>query len=110
MTKLYMDTKELCKEHKMSIRALQRELNFPDGTISNWAYRLPNCSKVIDVAQYFNVSIDFLLGISNIRYPFKQDVEGAVKDILEAAIRYNIDKETSRVVIDLMRSLTKHSE
>ena len=109
MTALYGNVKQLCKERKISLRALQRELGFPDGTISNWMHALPNCTKVLAVAQYFDVSVDYLLGNSAIRAPY-HDAPAPAKDIFEAAVDLNVDARMAKVVIDLMKSLAGNQE
>lgn len=41
---------------------LENELGLPDNTIYQWKNRMPNIERLQVVADYFNVSIDYLVG------------------------------------------------
>ena len=53
--------KRLCDEHKISVSALERTLNFPRSSICKWNENEPGIRKVQKVADYFGVSIEKLL-------------------------------------------------
>ena len=59
--------KELRIEKNMGQVELAKALNLSKGIISLWENNLrePKLSNLIIIAQYFNVSIDFLAGIEN---------------------------------------------
>jgi transcriptional regulator with XRE-family HTH domain len=40
---------------------LERELGFGNGTIRRWEKSLPSVDKILKIAQYFNVTTDYLL-------------------------------------------------
>lgn len=46
----------------MSLPALEAELGFGNGTIVKWDKASPNSEKLTKVADYFHVSVDYLLG------------------------------------------------
>lgn len=46
----------------MSLAELERKLNFGNGTITKWDRRSPSSDKLTEVANYFDVSTDYLLG------------------------------------------------
>lgn len=54
--------KDLCFEKAMSIAALEKQLGFGNGSVYRWDKNSPTIEKVAKVADYFNVSIDYLLG------------------------------------------------
>lgn len=54
--------KKLCAAKGISIPELERELDFGKGSIYNWNKSYPNLNNLIKVADYFNVSIDSLIG------------------------------------------------
>ncbi|EIA7070076.1 helix-turn-helix transcriptional regulator [Listeria monocytogenes] len=54
--------KELCKKRSISVKMLEENLNFPSNTIYQWKKRTPGVDKLQKVADYFNVSVDYLLG------------------------------------------------
>ncbi|MED2486505.1 helix-turn-helix transcriptional regulator [Bacillus thuringiensis] len=54
--------KRLCKEQKITIAELERRIQLSNGQIRKWANQTPGIDKIQKVADYFNVSIDYLLG------------------------------------------------
>ncbi|ECX6990192.1 XRE family transcriptional regulator [Listeria monocytogenes] len=54
--------KELCKKRSISVKMLEENLNFPSNTVYQWKKRTPGIDKLQKVADYFNVSVDYLLG------------------------------------------------
>lgn len=59
---LYEQIKELASKKRVSIRQIEEKLNFSNGTIRQWNKSKPSIEKVQAVANYFNISIDKLLG------------------------------------------------
>lgn len=54
--------RDLAKKKGISIRKLETELGFADKTISAWDTHRPSIDRAAAVADYFGVSIDWLLG------------------------------------------------
>ena len=54
--------KQLCKENKISMNRLEEVLGFGKGYISKLGVSTPNVSKIQLIADYFNVTIDYVLG------------------------------------------------
>ncbi|MGM0238382.1 helix-turn-helix domain-containing protein [Enterococcus sp. AZ103] len=59
---LYEKIKELADGQKISIRRLEELLGYGNGTIRRWEKQTPGVDKIQKVADYFGVSIDYLLG------------------------------------------------
>ena len=59
--------KELREEKGLSIKTLAKELGVSDIAIGRWekGLRTPNIDTLIIVANYFNVSADYLLGLKD---------------------------------------------
>lgn len=51
-----------CKSQGISLPKLEEKLGFGAGTISKWDKSAPSIDKLTKVAEYFNVTIDELLG------------------------------------------------
>lgn len=51
-----------------SLRQLETLSGIKEGSIKKWKERLPACESVIKLALFFNVSTDFLLGLSDNRW------------------------------------------
>lgn len=54
--------RKLCKEHNITPSQLEVELNFGAGLISRWAKSSPSLDKIIDIADYFHVTLDEVVG------------------------------------------------
>lgn len=52
----------LANSQGLSLPALEVKLSLGNGTISRWRSSSPNSDKLIRVADYFHVSLDYLLG------------------------------------------------
>ena len=54
--------KELADKHGISLNILEEKLGFSRNTIYNMKKSTPNIERVSKIADYFNVSTDYLLG------------------------------------------------
>ena len=54
--------KKLCEEQKISIVELEEKLNFSRNSLYSWKKNNPSSDKLEKVADYFDVSTDYLLG------------------------------------------------
>lgn len=52
---------ELVQKKGISITALEKRLDFGNGTIRSWAQCSPSVDKLKKVADYFGVSIEYFL-------------------------------------------------
>lgn len=51
---------DLCIQHNILIKDLERELNFSNGIIGKWKVSSPNIKYLLSIADYFNISIEEL--------------------------------------------------
>lgn len=49
--------RQLCARNDISIAALERQLNFGNGTIGRWSTASPTVERLGKVADYFGVSV-----------------------------------------------------
>lgn len=77
---------ELCKEKGITIKALEKELKFGNGTIRRWDTSKPAISAVVKVARYFDVSVDYLLGLTSYRKQSNLAVTAAELKLSESAM------------------------
>lgn len=54
--------KQLCARKNITATELERILDFGTGTIHRWGKSSPSADKLQKVADYFGVSVDYLLG------------------------------------------------
>lgn len=73
--------KLLCTQAGITISKIERELNFGRGSIYNWDKNSPSVDKVQKVAGYFNVSIDYLLGLEVKKKMNKNDEPFTQKEV-----------------------------
>lgn len=59
---LYERVKNLADDKGLAISRLEQELEFGNGTIRKWAKTIPSGDRLEKVADYFHVSVDYLLG------------------------------------------------
>ena len=83
---IYDRVKELAKSRNISIRELEKRLGFGNGTISKWIDS-GSIEKVSKVANYFHVSIDYLLGKEE---PQQIDIGKQTEDLLDAINMNNV--------------------
>ncbi|MFZ8764755.1 helix-turn-helix domain-containing protein [Enterococcus diestrammenae] len=58
----YEKIQELTNERGISVRELEKRLGYSNGYFSKWKRVSPNSDGLAKVADYFGVSIDYLLG------------------------------------------------
>lgn len=88
--------KELREEKKLSLDDLSKALNVNKSTLSRIENELrePKKSFIEDCAKYFDVSVDYLLGIDEAKHLSEVDA-----DILELVNKINaLDKDTQHKI------------
>ena len=67
MNKFAERLKELREEKGLSLKQLSKETGISDVAIGRWErkVRIPNIEALIVIAKYFNVSADYLLGLTD---------------------------------------------
>lgn len=78
----------LRKENNINQKTFAKYLNISNSTLSQYEsnVRVPNDEIKKDIANYFNVSMDYLMGLSNIKNPYSTEYKNNVDlglDILE---------------------------
>lgn len=79
---LYERIKELADKQKISIRRLEEILGYGNGTIRRWEKQTPGVDKIQKVADYFNVSIDFLLGRDQVSKTEETDLNNILDNMM----------------------------
>lgn len=62
MFSLFEKIKELCQKRGISINSLEETLGYSRNTIYSMKSKKPNAERLQEIAEYFNVSTDYLLG------------------------------------------------
>lgn len=58
---IYTKIRDLALEKKVSIRQVERDCDFANGTLSKWNKSIPSVDNLKRVANYFGITIDELL-------------------------------------------------
>ena len=93
--------KDLAAQKKISVAELERTLGFGNGSISKWNKQSPSADKLKKVADYFGVTIDYLLD----RKPATQ-ANATIEEALDSVMSYDgkpitdDDREVLRGIIE----------
>lgn len=59
---LVKSIRELCKKNNIAVSQLESKLNFGSGLISRWVKNSPSLDRIVDIADYFHVTLDEVVG------------------------------------------------
>ncbi len=62
---MYEIIKHLCKQKKISVYHLEKVLELSTGSVCKWQNSMPRADTLKKIADYFGVSVDFLLQSRN---------------------------------------------
>ncbi|MFB8489418.1 helix-turn-helix domain-containing protein [Enterococcus durans] len=102
----YEIIKELAKSKKISISELERVLGVSNGFLVKWKTRKPNPIVLEEIADYFNVSVDYLLGREKKETP--KHVDLSEDDTVFSFDGKEISKETMRKAIAIAKALEEN--
>ena len=102
----------LAKTRGLSLPKLEAELGFGSGTIVKWDKSTPSADKLQKVADYFDVSVDFLLG----REPSDETQEmleylhknPEMRVLLSSSAK--LEKEDLEAVVAIVRRMNKERD
>lgn len=111
MNILYLKIKELADKKGVSLAQIERDLNFSNGIISSWKNGRASQDKLAAIADYFNVSTDYLLG----RPEKKTDTTNSdeIEDILDSAMTFNgkpLSNNDRNVIRGMIEAYLKNKE
>ncbi len=100
--------KELRKERNMTQIEFAKEFNISSGTIAMWetGKRTPDNEMMIKIANYFNVSLDYLMGNSNTANT-ENDLEEVYFSFAKKAQDEGIDPSDIELAIETIKKLKK---
>lgn len=93
--------KALRKEHKMTQDALAKKLGYGSSTISNYesGHNEPAFKDLIRIANEFNVSMDYLLGVVDVRTPAAKFADHDTASIMEAINSFDVMKKKEAILM-----------
>lgn len=98
--------KELALSANITLPDLEKELGFGAGTISKWKTSVPSADKLAKVADYFGVSVDYLIGRSGCKNPIDlSTLEGAYLSVARQAQESGIAPEDILMTLETIKKL-----
>lgn len=68
MTNFFEQYSKLCKEQGKSANGIAKEIGLPSSSVTNWKQgKTPRTETIKKIADYFNVSVDYLTGNTDIK-------------------------------------------
>lgn len=100
---------ELRTERELSQRAVANIFNVSQGTYNNWenGKTQPSIEQLISISNYFQVSIDYLVGNDNQDYSFRQKSPDEDKFL---CLFNNADSEIKNAVLSILNATTQNSK
>lgn len=92
--------KFLASERRITISQLEKKTGAGNGTIGRWDERVPGADKLVKVADFFGVSVDYLLGRTNKQDCTESIDERTVIHELEQLIFYLSNNDTPALFND----------
>lgn len=107
----------LRKELDLLQKDLAEKLNLSQQTISLYeaGKREPDYETLNKIAEFFNVSVDFLMGNSDIRNPYKQELDEVDEFLLELKRKADkrgikFDPDSAEDLLDFYEFMKKREE
>lgn len=104
MNTLYLRIKELADSKGESLAQLERNLKFSNGIISTWKKGKASSDKIEKIADYFNVTTDYLLGRTSDPNPAKNNMTKNQK-----LVAYSIDPDVSDAEREAIINMVKEA-
>lgn len=98
----YERIQELSKERGLSVRELGRKLDIGETTIYKWKTQTPKLDVLEKVADYFDVSVDYLVGRTDKKLPFDRWERMYGDAIREEQSTYNANKTSDLAENDVV--------
>lgn len=93
--------KMLADQKDISIPELEKKLGFGNGSIYKWGKSMPSADKLSAVADYFNVTTDYLLGRTENKRSYSLSEDTLSNTDLNARDKRDIAKNLEKIVADL---------
>lgn len=90
-TTMFDRIKGLCEERRVSVAKLESDIGLGNGTITKWGKNVsPSADKLLKIATYFNVSVDYLL--------CRTDIRSSASDVIGDDIIASIQRAKERMI------------
>lgn len=103
---------DLAKEKNLSLIKLSEQLDLGKNTIGDWKTKSPKAEKVIQVANFFQVSTDYLFGLTDDRRPSSPSVEPSshLLKLIHYMKEQNFTVEQIEIIFTTIQDLQNYSQ
>lgn len=117
----YETIKKLCKENGVTVTKLEREIKIAKGSLCKVNTNKPSMEKVQKIADYFNVSVDYLMGAEEKEdspvYYINEETAKLAQEMFEDEdmrslfdMKRNMPPERFKAHMEFMRNLYKQEK
>ena len=104
--------KKLCDDRDITIAELERISGITRGTIGRWDTKIPSVDKVSLVAKALNVSLDYIIGTSDIENPddalkILGEKGGLYLHLAQKAKKLDLSKNDVNMILDIIEKYKK---
>jgi transcriptional regulator with XRE-family HTH domain len=103
---------DLCHENKMSLRQLSEKVGIGNGVIGKWKDSSPRVDTLSKVAKHFNVSLDYITGLTDVKnidkcFELESIVENLLNELNNQSLTFNgesIDSDMVEIIQSMLKS------
>ena len=106
--------KDLCKKHEISMNALEKKLGLGIGYISKLGKTVPSTKKIQLIADYFQVSVDYIMTGKEPEVNYSAELVGILskvrkdKELIKALEKYfTLSEEKKNHVISTINMMSE---
>lgn len=101
---------DLIKKSGKTDKAITLDLELSNSAISEWkkGKAFPKTDAIVKLAQYFDVSVDYLLGLTNTKRPDKQEVSEQAMRVAE--LFDSLDEKSKAKAEGFLEALADHNK
>lgn len=104
--KSFNRVKQFIEDNGMNISQVEEAINVSNGTIAKWDKANPKISTVIALAEFLNVSVDFLVGLSETpTYDLKVELSPNDLKIVELMHKYELSKTDIKYIVQTIEMI-----
>ncbi|WP_325989789.1 helix-turn-helix domain-containing protein [Staphylococcus borealis] len=99
---LVQKIRTLCNIKKLTFAELERILDISNGQIKRWEKAAPSIYKVQKVADYFDVSVDYLLGREKEKYSGEESID-PLSIFSDKEEFYKLSEKEQEIILNSLR-------
>ena len=96
--------KALCIERHVSLSSVEQACGLSSGSISHWDTKNPSVDRVSRVADYFDISVDYLLGRTTSQTR-EIGIDGAYLSLARTAEQKGVAPEDVEILMDAVQKM-----